>query len=75
MLDPFTGSGTTGCAAALEGVTFIGIEQNAEYIAIAERRIAHWTEHGAESTQTRQHRPHRTKQTVEDLPLFAAVAD
>lgn len=42
VLDPFAGSGTTGCAAALEGVNFIGIEQEAEYVAIAERRIAHW---------------------------------
>jgi DNA modification methylase len=49
VLDPFAGSGTTGCAAALEGVSFIGIEQNAEYIGIAERRIAHWTEHGADA--------------------------
>jgi DNA modification methylase len=26
----------------LEGFRFIGIEQDAEYAAIAERRIAHW---------------------------------
>jgi site-specific DNA-methyltransferase (adenine-specific) len=42
VLDPFAGSGTTGCAAALEGFQFIGIEREAEYVAIAERRIAHW---------------------------------
>jgi DNA modification methylase len=42
VLDPFTGSGTTGCAAVLEGFGFVGIEQDAEYVAIAERRIAHW---------------------------------
>jgi hypothetical protein len=42
VLDPFTGSGTTGCAAALEGFGFVGIEREAEYVAIAERRIAHW---------------------------------
>jgi DNA modification methylase len=42
ILDPFTGSGTTGCAAVLEGFRFLGIEQEAEYVAIAERRIAHW---------------------------------
>jgi DNA modification methylase len=47
VLDPFMGSGTTGCAAALEGVSFVGIEQSEEYIQIAERRIAHWTKHGA----------------------------
>ena len=41
VLDPFMGSGTTGMAAVLEGRDFIGIELNAEYLEIAERRIAH----------------------------------
>lgn len=39
VLDPFTGSGTTGIAAKLEGFSFIGIEREAEYVAIAEARI------------------------------------
>ena len=42
VLDPFLGSGTTGCAAALEGFDFVGIEQDAEYVEIAKRRIEHW---------------------------------
>jgi len=42
VLDPFMGSGTTGCAAALEGFTFTGIELDAEYLEIARARIAHW---------------------------------
>ena len=42
VLDPFMGSGTTGCACELEGREFIGIEMNEEYIEIAEKRIAHW---------------------------------
>ena len=42
VLDPFAGSGSTGCAAVLEGVRFLGIEQDAEYCEIARRRIAHW---------------------------------
>lgn len=42
VLDPFMGSGTTGCAAMLEKVQFIGIELNQEYLDIAERRIRHW---------------------------------
>jgi DNA modification methylase len=45
ILDPFTGSGTTGCAAVLEGFDFIGIEREPEYVAIAEARIAWWAEH------------------------------
>jgi DNA modification methylase len=39
VLDPFTGSGSTGKAAAMESLSFIGIEQNAEYLEIARRRI------------------------------------
>jgi len=40
ILDPFTGSGSTGKAAILEGFGFIGIEQEPEYVAIANARIA-----------------------------------
>lgn len=39
VLDPFMGSGSTGKAAALEGFAFIGIEREAEYMAIAEARL------------------------------------
>lgn len=42
VLDPFTGSGTTGIAAVIEGREFVGIEREAEYAEIAERRIKHW---------------------------------
>ncbi len=42
VLDPFTGSGTTGCAAALEGFAFVGCEQDPEHADLARRRIAHW---------------------------------
>jgi site-specific DNA-methyltransferase (adenine-specific) len=39
VLDPFTGSGSTGKAATLEGFRFIGIEREAEYVEIAKARI------------------------------------
>jgi len=39
VLDPFLGSGTTGCAAVRCGFNFIGIDRDAGYAAIAERRI------------------------------------
>ncbi len=39
VLDPFTGSGSTGKAAVLEGFKFIGIEREAEYVEIARARI------------------------------------
>lgn len=40
ILDPFTGSGSTGKAAVAEGFNFIGIEQSAEYCEIAKARIS-----------------------------------
>jgi DNA modification methylase len=39
ILDPFTGSGSTGVACVKEGVSFIGIEREPEYHRIAEARI------------------------------------
>lgn len=41
VLDPFTGSGTTGVAAVLEGARFIGCELSPEYAELARSRIAH----------------------------------
>ena len=41
VLDPFTGSGTTGVACQMEGFDFIGIEKELEYIEIANTRIEH----------------------------------
>jgi hypothetical protein len=51
ILDPFLGSGTTGCAAMLEPCVghFIGIEQDAEYANIARARIGWWQEHGEDA--------------------------
>lgn len=43
VLDPFTGSGTTGCACPYEGLQFVGIEREPEYAEIARARIA-WHE-------------------------------
>jgi DNA modification methylase len=40
VLDPFTGSGSTGKAAIREGFRFVGIEREAEYVEIARARIA-----------------------------------
>lgn len=39
VLDPYTGSGSTGKAAVLEGFRFLGIEREAEYVAVARARI------------------------------------
>lgn len=41
VLDPFFGSGSTGKACALEGFACIGIEREADYVAIAQARVQH----------------------------------
>jgi len=48
ILDPFNGSGSTGCAAVLEGFRYLGCELEAEYVEIARRRIAYWQTQRAE---------------------------
>lgn len=48
ILDPFNGSGSTGCAAVLEGFRYLGAELEAEYVEIARRRIAYWEGQRAE---------------------------
>ena len=40
VLDPFLGSGSTACAAVLEGFDFIDVEREAEYLEMARARIA-----------------------------------
>ena len=39
ILDPFTGSGSTGKAAIREGFKFFGMERDADYVKIALARI------------------------------------
>jgi site-specific DNA-methyltransferase (adenine-specific) len=43
VLDPFMGSGSTGCAAMVEGMQFVGIDITPEYVDIARRRLAWWS--------------------------------
>ena len=67
VLDPFMGSGSTGCACALEGFGFIGIERELEYFEIAQRRIKHWGGDGIELTE---YPPEPKEAESETLPLF-----
>ena len=41
VLDPFTGSGSTGVACAREGFSFIGCEMTAEYVPIIRGRVGY----------------------------------
>ena len=52
ILDPFAGSGTTGIAAILEGLGFIGIERAPEYGELATARIRWWEQY-LPGTETR----------------------
>jgi site-specific DNA-methyltransferase (adenine-specific) len=42
VLDPFNGSGSTGCAAVELGFNYIGCELDPAYVEITNRRIAAW---------------------------------
>lgn len=47
VLDPFMGSGSTGKAAMREGFSFVGIERDPTYLAIADARIhGEWQNQG-----------------------------
>ncbi len=61
VLDPFTGSGTTGVACAKLNRQFIGIEQNSEYIQIATARIEHANKNNIKINKSEI--PEATKQT------------
>jgi DNA modification methylase len=47
VLDPFTGSGTTGIAAVLEDRMFVGIERESQYVDVACARLTHWAHQAA----------------------------
>lgn len=64
ILDPFTGSGSTGKAALLEGFGFIGCEQSPEYFETAKRRVAE-----PAGVPVEKARP--APASVDDLALFA----
>ena len=46
VLDPFCGSGSTGKAAILEGLRFVGVELEPEYVELAKLRIRAATKQG-----------------------------
>lgn len=60
VLDPFMGSGSTGCAAMMSGREFIGIEKDKKYFDLAVERIERW----AKDSEFAASRP-------EGLPAFS----
>jgi site-specific DNA-methyltransferase (adenine-specific) len=57
VLDPFTGSGSTGKAAILEGFDFIGIELTEDYWPIIEGRLKHAEAKVAEAKENQEAQP------------------
>jgi len=62
VLDPFTGSGSTGKAALLNGFKFVGCELTEEYLPIIEGRLT-WAENKYNETQ-------KDKETEQSETLF-----
>lgn len=62
VLDPFSGSGTTGVVANALGRSYVGLDLNREYIGLAQRRIA------------RPHAPIVRPGKTENHPLFGEPA-
>jgi DNA modification methylase len=64
ILDPFAGSGTTLLAAHLEGFDYLGIEREAEYVEIAQQRLAN-VETLRESTDPQRRRKEKDESESE----------
>jgi site-specific DNA-methyltransferase (adenine-specific) len=50
VLDPFTGSGSTGIASVLEGRRFLGMEREPDYVDVACARLTHWAHEAAKES-------------------------
>jgi DNA modification methylase len=61
VLDLFLGSGSTGCAAVLEGFDFIGVERDERYSAIAKARIEFWAQHAGQEVRAVLAQLHRSQ--------------
>jgi DNA modification methylase len=57
VLDPFMGSGSTGMAAVELGHRFVGIDLDANYVSIADRRIQGWCAKNPIETKTETESP------------------
>jgi hypothetical protein len=64
VLDPFMGSGSSGCAAAANARGYVGIERERDFYEVAQLRIAHWAAH-AEAI------PAAPASSAPQMPLFA----
>lgn len=72
VLDPFMGSGSTGKACMREGMRFIGIEMEPEYLAIAKARIEY--EIGAVARRAAE-LAEQNRMAERQIDLFAVAAE
>ena len=73
ILDPFLGSGSTGCAAALEGFDFVGVEQDEGYVELARARIVFWE--GRAAAGDRSGVVPKSAKAVKPKPVSAGTAE
>jgi DNA modification methylase len=70
VVDPFLGSGTTGCAMARLGHDFVGIELQPEYAKICDARIRYWSPIGTEIKSEAQLEEKGEKEHTGQVSLF-----
>lgn len=69
VLDPFMGSGSTGCAAMVEGLRFQGVDQDESYVAVARLRVAHAEAHPEEWTPREKNSSSKTDAKTSESQL------
>jgi DNA modification methylase len=67
ICDPFTGSGTTGCAATMEGFDFLGIELDDHYCNIARARIDYWSKQPLGTKPVKSKKGKKKRETPHDI--------
>ena len=74
VLDPFTGSGTTGIACLRTGHDFIGIERESEYLPIADARIR-WHGEGRSVQIDSDAPPSEREEQINLMDLFGSTEE
>lgn len=69
VLDPFCGSGTTGIACKLEDFDFVGIEQEPEYVDIANARINNWDNKAEEAAAEEEEEEEEASATEKKIAI------
>jgi DNA modification methylase len=72
VVDPFNGSGTTIVAAAMLGRRYVGIDQSAEYVGYARKRLAHAMGQAKKLAETSPAGASTTDRPIE-VTLFADI--